>query len=100
MALLAKRWGPKEQVRNAYLPFYRFRDGPVMSLWSPYDVTGDIPVTSLAIPGNVGRRINRELGHSHEKGGATVTKAQDPTTVRVQKGEIWVYRDIYYKGLS
>ena len=77
-ALLAKWWGPKEQVRNAYSPFYRFQDGPVTSLRSPYAVTGDVPVVSLAVPGNVGRRINHKPGCSHEKGGATVTKALDP----------------------
>ena len=77
MALLTKRWGPKEQVCEAYLPFYRVQDGMVTSLRQPCDVTGEVPNMSLTIPGDVGKRVN----HSRErlkkrKGGATVTKAR------------------------
>ena len=66
-ALLAKRWGPKEQVRNAHSPFYRVRDGPVTSLRSPYDITGDIPNASLTVPGNVSKRLNLSNRTSTER---------------------------------
>ena len=48
-----------------------------MSLQSPYDVTGNIPNTSLTVPGNVGKRLNRSREQQETKnGGDTVTKAR------------------------
>ena len=77
MALLTKRWGPKEQVREAYSPFYRIQNGTVTSLRWPYDITGEVPNTSLTVPGDVGKRINRSREWLKKRnGGATVTKAR------------------------
>ena len=77
MALLTKRWGPKEQVREAYSPFYRVQDGTVTSLQQPCDVTGEVPITSLTVPGDVGKRVNCSRERlKKRKGGATVTKAR------------------------
>ena len=77
MALLTKRWGPKEQVREVYSPFYRIQNGTVMSLWWPYDVTSEVPNTSLTVPGDIGKRINRSRERPKKRnGGATVTKEQ------------------------
>ena len=48
-----------------------------MSLQAPHDVTGDIPNASLAVPGNVGKRLNCSREQSMKKmGGATVVKAR------------------------
>ena len=78
MALLATRWGPKEQVHNAYSPFYRFWDSLVTSLRVPYDVTGDVPNASLTAP-----QQRRQVGKPQagewsvtKMGGATVTKTR------------------------
>ena len=77
MALLTKRWGPKEQVHKAYSPFYRIQNGTVTSLRQPCDVTGEVPNTSLTVPGDVGKRINRSRERLKKRnGGATVTKAR------------------------
>ena len=47
-----------------------------MSLWLPYDVTSDVPNTSLTIPGSVGKRLNRSRERLKKRdGGATVTNA-------------------------
>ena len=47
------------------------------SLRAPYDVTGDVLNASLAVPGNVGKRLNRNRGQLTEKnGGATVVKTR------------------------
>ena len=74
MALLTKRGGQKNKVRSAYSPFYRVRNGAAMSLRVPYDITGNVPNTSLTVPGNVGKRLNRsrEWLKKEEDGGATV----------------------------
>ena len=69
MALLARRWGPKEQVREAYSPFYRVRNGTVMSLQPPYDITCDVPNTSLTVPGNIGKRLNRSQERLKKRNG-------------------------------
>ena len=79
--------GQKEQVRNVYLPFYRVRDNTVTSLWPPYDVTGDVPNTSLAVPGNVGKRLNCSQGSQRQKMvGLRLLRREALATVRVQKG--------------
>ena len=77
MALLTKRWGPKEQVCEAYSPFYKIQNGTVMSLRQPCDVTGEVPNTSLIVPSDVGKRINRSWERlKKRKGGAMITKAR------------------------
>ena len=73
MALLAKREGPKEQVRNAYSAFYRVLDGTVTSLRWPNDVTGDVGKRSIPQPGTgkdkkVGLRLLRTRGPSNRTG--------------------------------
>ena len=99
MALLTKWWGPKEQVREAYLPFYRIQNGTVTSLQRSYDVTGKVPNTSLTVPGDVGKRINRSWERLKKRnGGATVTKVRGLSNHTVWKGHIRLYRDtcIFY----
>ena len=79
--------GPKEQVRNVHSPFYRIWDGPVMSLWSPYDITGDVPNVSLTTPGNVGKWLNHMPGWQRRKMvGLRLPRHEALATVRVQKG--------------
>ena len=87
MALLARRWGPKEQVRKAYSPFYRVWNGTVTSIRLPYDITGDVPNASLTVPGNVGKRLNRSRERLEKRnGGLRLLKRGALATVRVQKG--------------
>ena len=68
--------GPEEQVHNAYSAFYRVRNNTVTSLQSPNDITGDVPNTSISIPGNVGKQLNCSRERMKTKdGGAMVAKA-------------------------
>ena len=91
---------PKEQVRNAYLPFYRVRNESVTSLRAPYDVTGDVLNASLAVPGNIGKWLDRSRGQLTKKMvGLRLSRPGALATVRVQKGEIRLYRDIYIKWI-
>ena len=49
----------------------------VTSLRRPYDITGKVPNTSLTVPGDIGKRINRSRERLKKRnGGATVTKAR------------------------
>ena len=90
--------GPKEQVRSAYSPFYRVRNGTVTSLQVPYDITGDVPNASLTVPSNVGKQLNRSRERPKKKMvGLRLLRPGALATVRVQKGEIRLYRDIYIK---
>ena len=65
------------------------------SLRAPYDVTGDVLNASLAVPGNVGKRLDRSRGQLTKKMvGLRLSRPGALATVRVQKGEIRLYRDI------
>ena len=58
-------------------PFYRAWNGAVTSLRALYDVTGDVPIALLTVPGNVGKRLNCSRERLKKKeGGATVVKTQ------------------------
>ena len=77
MALLAKRRGQKNKSAMCTRPFYRVLNGTVTSLRWPYDVTSDVPNTSLSVPGNVGKRLYRSRGRVRARnGGPTVTKTR------------------------
>ena len=68
----------------------------MMSLRALYDVTGDVPNASLTVPGNVGKRLNCSQERPKEKMvGPRFLRPGALATVRVQKGEIRLYSDIY-----
>ena len=72
--------GQKNKSAMRTRSFYRLWNGLVTSLWSLYDITGDVPNASLAVPGNIGKRLNcKPVAAKNEEGGATVTKAWGPS---------------------
>ena len=101
MALLAKRGGPKEQVRNAYSAFYRVLDSTVTSFPGRRMTSPALLIRRYPFLGDVGKRLYRSRGRVKTKmvGLRLLKDIEVLATVRVQKGHIRVYRDIYIHTL-